>query len=33
MGSVKIHEEGEEVLAAKSFEFLAEMEQVLPKQP
>lgn len=32
-GSVKISEEGEEVLAAESLEFLDEMEQVLPKHP
>lgn len=33
MGSVKISEVGGEVPAAESFEFPAEMEQVLPKHP
>lgn len=33
IGSIKITEEGGEVPAAESFEFLAEMEQVLPKHP
>lgn len=32
-GSVKISELGGEMPAAESFEFLAEMEQVLPKHP
>ena len=33
ISSVKISEVGGEVPAAESFEFLAEMERVLPKHP